>query len=480
MSIRRKTKGSPLSRILPWTLLALALIFVGGFIAFRIWFFGYLKSDAFRHLIGGLTSNQIKADGEYLPFSFNDSAIYSDGYKAQGTAQASFSDLRAEQIRAQINLGGLWKHAWQIDEIDIQHIEVALGHAAEGAGPSPAPAPEAVPQESYAVPSMPKFKWLPDHVDLRKVIIHETDLKWGGGTPHAGAINDAALTITPDGDAWIIACDSGSIVQQGQPKLAIQQADLRYQRPTLFITDADLRYNADSNIELSGEINFEKEFDVRAKLNNIPITPLLRPDWRAKLRGNLSGNVHINSALPIAGGPDVDGKLSLAQGQLEALPVLDKIAAFTSTERFRRISLTRVTANFSRTDSLLKVTSLLAESEGLIRVEGDFTVQNGMIDGTFQVGITTSSIMMLPAALQTQVFSSSHGGYVWTTMHLTGPVDHPSEDLSTRLLAATPGAIIDTARDAAKGVIDNVPGAGTVIDEGKKAIDTVVSPLFGN
>ena len=473
MNIRRKKKRSLLSLAAPWVLLALALVFVGGFIAFRVWFFGYLKSDAFRNLIGGLNSNQLKANGEYQPFSFSDGAIYSDGFKAQGTAEASFSSLRADQLRAQINLGGLWHHAWQIDEIDIQRLDLDLGHAA---GPEPAPAPEPVPQESYAVPSMPAFKWLPDHVDLRKVIIQDTNLKWGQGTAQTGAINNAAFTITPDGDAWKIVCDSGTIAQQGKPNLTITQANLRYQRPTLFITDADLRYNADSSINLSGEINFEKEFDVRAKLNSIPVGPLLSTDWRAKLKGNLSGTVEISAALPLATGPNVEGNLSLSQGELEALPVLDEIATFTSTERFRRVSLTRVTANFTRTDSLLKVTNLLAESEGLIRVEGDFTVQNGMIDGTFQVGITTSSIMMLPVALQNQVFSGSHGGYVWTTVHLTGPADHPSEDLSKRLLIATPGAIIDTA----KGVIDNVPAAGTVIDEGKKAIDTVVSPLFGN
>ena len=479
MNIRRKKPRSLFSRIAPWALLALVVIFVGGFIAFRIWFFGYLKSDAFRTLIGGLTSKQIKANGEYLPFSFNDSAIYSDGFKAGGGDAAWFNTLRADQLRAQINLGGLWRHAWQIDEITIQRLQVVAGHGGMG-GSQTSTTDTTLPDEDVVTANSspsPWAQWLPNRVDLRKVIIHDTDLKWGENTPGAGGINNAEFIVTPDDDAWVIRCDSGTLSQQGQPNLAISQADLRYQHSILYITNADLRYNADSSIDLSGQIDFGKDFNVQAKLNSVPVTPLLRPNWQAKLKGDLSGTVKVSATLPIPAGssPYAEGNLSLAHGEIEALPVLDEIATFTRTERFRRFSLSRVTANFTRSDSRLKVTNFIAESDGLIRVDGSFEIVNGQIDGTFQVGVTPSSLEWLPAAMQNQVFTASHDGYVWTTMHLTGPTDHPSEDLSSRLIAATPGAIIETA----KGVIDNVPGASTVTGEGKKILDTVLSPLTG-
>ena len=472
MPVPRKRKRPLLTRAALWSLPVLAVLFIAGFIAVRLWFYAYLRSDAFRHLIGGLTSNQIKAQGEYLPFSFSDSAIYSDGYKARGGAKAPFSDLRAEQIRANINLGGLWHHAWEIDDINIQRLLLSLGHTG---GAEPVPQPGLAPQESTAPPSMPRFKWLPDHVDLRKVVIQDTTLRWGEATERPGAINGAQLTITPDGDAWNILCESGTISQLGGPDLGIEQATLRYQRPTLFITDAALRYNSDSTIDLSGEVDFGKEFNVLAKLNGISIIPLLRPDWRAKLKGDLSGSVKISSPIPLAAGPRVEGSLSLAQGELEALPVLDEIATFTSTERFRRISLTRVTADFTRTDSMIHVTNLIAESEGLIRMEGSFTVQNGIIDGTFQVGITPSSMQWIPAALQNKIFIVSHDGYMWTTMRITGPVEHPGEDLSRRLAAA----LIDAGLDTAKGILNEIPGADTIQGAPKKLIDDFLTPLIG-
>jgi hypothetical protein len=475
MNIPRKKKRPLLTRLAVWLLPALAVLLIAGFIAFRIWFNAYLKSDAFRGLIGGITAKQLKATGEYLPFSFADNAIYSDGFRAHGTSQASFSDLTADQIRAKINLGGLWHHAWEIDEITLQRLQVSMGHTT---GAQPAAHPEQIPQESYAVPSLPKFKWLPDHVDLRKVIVQEADLSWGENTPQSGSINNALVTITPDGEAWKILCESGTISQKGCPDLTIDQANLRYQQPTLFITDAAMHYSSDSSVDVSGEVTFDKDFDVQTKLNNISITPFLRPDWRAKLKGNVSGDVRIRAALPLYAEPRIDGTLSLAKGELEALPVLDEIATFTSTERFRRVSLSKVSAKFTYENQKVTVTDLIAESEGLIRIEGGFVVENGLIDGTFQVGITPSSLQWLPSALQSRVFSASHDGYVWTTMRLTGPVDHPSEDLSKRLLTAAGGAVMDTIQ----GAIQQVPGSDsipkTIPDAPKQLINDLLSPLL--
>src|ERR1700677_1096295 len=286
---RRKKRPSMLSRFALWAVPVLLVLLITGYVALRLWFNAYLRSDAFRGLIGGITAQQLKATGEYLPFSFADSDIYSDSFKAHGTAQAAFSELDADQIRARINLGGLWHHAWEIDEITIQRLQVSMGHDVTAA--APAAAPQEIPPEAYATPSMPRFKWLPDHTDLRKVTVNETDLKWGGATAQAGSIKNMSLTITPDGDAWNIACESGTISQTGAPGLTIDEANLRYQRPTLFITNAALRYNADSNIAARGEVDFGSGFDVQAKLNSIPVAPFLRPDWRAKLKGNLSGDM---------------------------------------------------------------------------------------------------------------------------------------------------------------------------------------------
>ena len=146
------------------------------------------------------------------------------------------------------------------------------------------------------------------------------------------------------------------------------------------------------------------------------------------------------------------GSLSVARGELTALPVLDQIALFTGTQQFRRLSLSRVSADFRQDGAKLRVTKFVAESVGLIRIEGDFIVENSAIDGTFQVGVTPSSLAFIPGSRE-KVFTESRGGYLWAPMRLTGPLNKPAEDLTARLSRAAGDAVVDTAKGAAEEAV---------------------------
>ncbi len=469
ISSRKKSLSLP-ARIALWSLPVLFVALVGGFLFLRMWINAYLESTPFRRLIGDLTSKQFKASGEYMPFHFAGTAIYSDAFKARGTDKAFFSNMDADQIRAEINLRGLWDHVWLIDGIDIQRVQISLGHTAAGA-PAVDDRVEVAP-ENNAVPVESRFDWLPKRVDLRKVLIHEANLKWGERTPQEGDVNGAMLTLMPDGDAWNILCDGGKVSQKGTPDVTINQVRLRYQRPSLFITDGQLRYGSEGSIALSGEVNFDSGVDVRAKLSGIPVTPFLREDWRAKLKGNIAGDVKIRAPMPLQTAPQLEGSLSLSQGELEALPILNQIATFTRTQRFRKINLSNVSGNFTEANGKLTVTKFIAESEGLIRTEGSFTIANSSIDGTFMVGVTPGCLQWLPGS-QTKVFTISSEGYLWTNVHLTGPLDNPKEDLTPRLMAAAAGTAVDTVQD----ILQQVP-KGSLPDVPKKLIDDFVTPLL--
>ena len=160
----------------------------------------------------------------------------------------------------------------------------------------------------------------------------------------------------------------------------------------------------------------------------------------------------------------VSGSLQLREGRLEALPVLNQIALFTRTQQFRQMPLTEASAEFRRERDRLQVTKLVAESAGLMRIEGDFAVALGQIEGTFQVGVAPATLQWIPGS-QERVFTVARGSYVWTTMRLTGPVDSPKEDLSGRLATAAGEAIVEkventakdiykAGRDAAQGALD--------------------------
>jgi hypothetical protein len=282
--------------------------------------------------------------------------------------------------------------------------------------------------------------------------VRDTNLTWTGG-----GLRQCVITATPEGNAWKIAGQGGKIRHTGLPELEVQALALRYREPSLFINSAEFRQGGVGSVKATGEINFAERLDLEVAVSDVNLAPFLSEDWRVRLKGQISGDLNIRSPLPLpADGPEITGKLSLSRGELTALPVLDKIALFTRYEQFRKFNLSRCHGDFRQVGKKLRVTKFLAESEGLIRIEGDFTVENSQIDGTFQVGVTPNSLALIPGSRE-KVFVESRGGYVWTSMRLTGPANSPREDLTARLATALGETVVEKVGEVVKDPVKKLP-----------------------
>ncbi len=463
-STRKKSGGLP--RTLLWFSIAMFVLTAAGFIGMRAWFNSFLRGEEFRRLVSRATSDAIQAGGEYDPFHFEGTTIYTDGFHAKNGG--FFEELRADRLRAEFNLRGIFNHAWQIDEVEMQRLSVSLerrntehGAARENGGAAGPVEPQKMGRPGRE--SRPQFSpetnskagqasgWLPNRLDLRKALIRETNLKWMQNEPSRGSVEGVALTVTPENGTWVMQGEGGKVRQTGWPDLELRQIKLRYKHPSLFLTESEFKLPGSGAITASGEINFQEALDIQMELNGIAAEPLLPPDWRARLKGNIFGSVRVRSPLPLSAPPHIEGGVRLAGGQLLALPVLDQIALFTRTQQFRMLNLSRASAQFTQDGGKLDVRQFLIESEGLIRIEGIFTVVNGNIDGSFQVGVTPTSLQWLPGS-QDKVFTNAHDGYVWTPVRVTGPLDNPNDDLRARLAVAAGVTVIEKAGEAVREV----------------------------
>ena len=144
--------------------------------------------------------------------------------------------------------------------------------------------------------------------------------------------------------------------------------------------------------------------------------------------------------------------------------MLDQVAVFTRTQRFRQLHLETVHADVEIRNGKVHVTNLDAESTGLVRMTGTFIIEQGVMTGEFLVGVTPASLRWIPGS-QTKVFTEERGGYLWTPMKVTGPLAHLTEDLSERLAVAAgqdlidtiqkdPSKLKDTLKDAAQSLLD--------------------------
>ena len=443
-------------RVLAWSLAGLIGLGLLGCLAFSFWLNSYLHSTEFCTLLSQKTSAFLQADGQYLPFHWTGFSVYSDGYQARGEPGAVFHDLQADQIRAEFQPQGLFRHAWQIDELTIQRLRINLGGAA-----GPAGVPAAQPVAASAPPagsSRAPASWIPDRLELRRTQIQEVNLAWlaRGAT---GSVRQVRVTLEPDDRAWLVTGTGGQLRQTGWPVLNLDRVRLRYQAPDLFITDGQFKLGESENVNVSGQVTFmpNPALDLQIKLNGVGITPFLPTDWRAKLKGIAAGEARLSGRLDNPETITATGTVALTAAKLEALPVLDRIALFTQTQQFRQFTLQKASADFVWTKAKLSVHRVLLESEGLIRVEGACGINQGKLDGLFQVGVTPTSLRWLPGS-QTRVFTVERDGYVWTPVRVTGPVDDLQEDLSQRLIAAAGTELIE----GVKGTVEK--GAQDLLD----------------
>ena len=457
----RPTSSRPRLRLwwLAVPLGALLLVLVGLF-GLRLWVNGYLRSEGFRRMVDQQASHSLHADGKFGTLQWQDTEVYSDAFDAVGHAESPLARLSAEQIRARLGLAALWRHAWRVDSINVQRLGVTL--AAQHPTPEEAPpATEAEnPPGSQRPPPRPGFLagWLPDKVEIGEVKVDDFSLAWNADHPStAGKIENVRLTAHPQGSdfrAWDVEGADGRLSQAHLPPVRLESFAARSTPHEVFLTRASGQVESGGKINLSGKqgLDGDRLLDLNADFDGLSTAAFLPKDWRARLKGSAVGNVHLTGSG--RGDHQASGHVELRDGRLTALPMLDQLAIFTASERYRQAPLQKAQADFDWSDGNLLVKNLVVESEGLLRLEGGFTVRGDQMDGTLQVGVARSALRWLAVA-GTQVFNQpERDGYVWTTVKLSGPVNHPGEDLSPRLIAAIQDAAIKKAQQGTNAVLD--------------------------
>ena len=444
-------------RCLVWGLPGIVILGILGYFVGRAAIDGYLRSDRFRKFVGEKVGVTLRSECSVAPLQLTDLNLYTENFEAKGGVGAPFGSLELRQLRAQLSLRRFFEKVWQVEEIEVQRLTVRLGgdrvetsgFEVTGGGGGGGGGGSGGGKKSSGE------GWLPNRVEIASAIVKDTNIEWEGG-----AMRHALIKAEPDGGAWKIVGKGGKVESAGLPELEMQGLAVIYRAPSIFVNQAEFRQGGLGSVKVTGEINLEDRVDLLVGLKDLNLEPFLSADWRVRLKGQLSGDLKVRGSMPMGKvGPEIGGTVRVEGGQLTALPVLDKIALFTSTQQFRRLSLSQASANFKQLGGRLEVTQFLAESKGLIRIEGEFTVEKGMIDGRFQVGVTPTSLAFIPGSRE-KVFVESKGGYVWTSLKLTGPVNQPNEDLTGRLAKALGDSAVEAVVDGAK---DPVKKGGEVI-----------------
>lgn len=424
-------------------LLILPVILVVGLLAvalgMRAKLVSYLGSEACRVWLGGLLSEVAGVQAEVTRLQPQGlDAIYTDLLTLSGGGRQL---MRAEQLRATTRIS-LWSR-----QCDIDLLEVALARLN-------------VPPEGWPGSGTRDGGGEPQRVKLHLVTVGDF-----GGTVGRQQLKGMRLTLRPDlaGD-WLFHGVGGVLRLATGQEWKVEGVEGRQRGDSLFVTASRFRFGERGEISVTGETAKGGRGEWKGTFAQLPIETatsheygFIPADWRAEMHGELGGDFSV-----VTSGSSLryEVRVSLSNGEIAALPLLEQVAKITRIDRFRRLPLHRATATVEQDErGVVKVSKLNVESRGLLRVEGDFVIQDGLIDGTVYVGVPQAVLQWVPGA-QERVFTTQREGLYWTPVRLSGMAAHPTEDLSARLMEAAAEesvrAVKESVRESAKGVIEAI------------------------
>ncbi len=416
-------------------LLGIVLLIVGG----MLWFHFYVRSEAFLRLLSDETSYALGVEGAYEPLQWDGSSAYSHTFVGRGGPDSPITEIRAEGIRAQMQLPGLLRWYWRTESIEIERVRVRLTGLPE------ARQQPTVLRAGFSAPA--------NDLGFDRAVVKELIIEWSIPGEAQGGLRGTELELLTEENRWIdFAATGGTILHGGYGPFTLNDLTGRYdvERAIAVIKRARITDGARANLSLYGNagpfIDDAALLQLDAEFEGIAIAPWLDPDWRKRVSGTLRGGAQVRGPLSDSYYIVASGWAEVDDGRLESLPILEQISVFTGSERFRRIPLHTLRADFSWASGRLEVSDAIAESEALMKVEGDCAVERGLIDGRFDLGLSDEGLRWVPGGRR-QVFTTPRANYYWTKVRVTGPVDRPQEDLSDRLISAAGDELMETAKE---------------------------------
>ncbi len=441
----RRKKGAGNSPWLGKAAVAVGVILIIGLGIGYLGLRAYLHSDAFRKFLSAQVSGAADVDGSFSPFRWDGLAVETAGFDATG--EGILAGIQADEIATEIGFGGITRGVWEIRNTRITRLEITLGEAETKIRP---PVESKDPRKEVA---RKQPGWVPDEVELEALDIGELAL---GGTTPSGPVKAGGMSVgirPQTGKNAYKAEIAGGYVDlpwDFVPQLHINRVTGSFRDGSAFVTRAEVSAWREGRITAFGEWNSRDGFySFEGEANGIKCDELLNENWAQRLTGEVFSTFTIDNA---GGAMVMAGDLVIRNGTMTALPMLDALAAYADTRRFRLLQLSDARTKWRYSDGEILFTDFVMGSEGLIRLEGGFSMKGEAIDGRFRLGIVPGTLSNIPGA-ETDVFKPGELGLLWTDLRVSGTLDDPEEDLTERLIEAAGLRMFDRIPESGEKVL---------------------------
>lgn len=483
---RVASHGGKSSFALKATIAAIILCVVGAAVLYGS-VKSYLRSAAFREFLAARVNKALKVEGTFAPFEWDGFAIDTPYFDAKGTPQGPIDTLRLEGIHTEVSLGSLQQGRWDIRSSRMRRLDVALDTTRPREKKStPEPVVSSSKPKARKAPS-----WLPSEIALAGLDIEEVSLraklKQGECTLTRANLE---LEPTPAKGSYLVHLHGGELRTPFKklPLIELENATLRTQKDLHSLTNFQATALENARLQATGDYDpHTRALTLQGDIAQVACDELFSETWAKRLTGTLRSDFIL---VQNPGTTTGYGTLTLDNGTLTALPILDSLAAYADTRRFRMLTLTEAHTRWRSANDTLTLNDLHISSAGLIQLTGNAIIRDGQIDGHFRLGLAPGTLSAIPGA-ETKVFQPGDNGLLWTSLHITGPLDDPKEDLTKRLITAAGLRMIEELPETGEKVIKyshrvlkEVPEktlqqGNKILEEGADALDDASDILRG-
>ncbi|MEO1859245.1 MAG: hypothetical protein ABGZ19_05055, partial [Verrucomicrobiales bacterium] len=369
----------------------------------------YLKSEKFKISLENRINNELKVSSNFDEFRWQGTTVDTDQLKVEGYDGAIFSKLKADGIRARINIGAVKRRAWEVTGLDINRINLLidsnrLTDAGENLG-------DAKGQGLDSQDNGFLKRFLPNKLEVNQIRVGELNFNYFDEKLNLEGRKISLLSVpSSSSEFYKIKIIGGDLWPKGFERLELIDAELRASSSNLIIDRSDFRLFKNSSLSVSGDVEFnqdETSWSIRSNLRDVPASELLADDWIKRLKGTIDVDLDLSGTNDDS---NVLGKATLREGSLEAMPILDRIDALLGSSKFRKLSFNDFTVSFERLDDQTwDIINVYGLTSGTACLSGKLKYNDGKVtSGAYMIGITPETIKWVPLlekGIITKVFS---------------------------------------------------------------------------
>jgi hypothetical protein len=188
----------------------------------------------------------------------------------------------------------------------------------------------------------------------------------------------------------------------------------------------------------------DKRIDGELAFERIPVASWIPKSWDGRFHGQAKGRVRWEGESAKLETSRGEGDVRMDGLRYADANILQQLATATGREELRTLHFETFHTSVKWKYPNVEIYDLEIEARGVLRVEGRITINSHKLGGKIELGVRAEYLAWLPKATE-EIFTRSRDGYHWTTVHFSGTLGQPREDLSERVretIKESPGAML--------------------------------------